>query len=195
MPEVPPPETLVPELELLRARADSFPPELRRVAMSIIGQCFLYRAAGDVVGNVTPKIHEHMRRLGRSPGQPSGWSSFWPGFVVPPSTDPSQVVDPYPVGFEPPPPSPETVARRQSAQRAATFLADPFASEASRSLENVYALWGSESWAQIRWRPPLPPRRLRNLEPKPKEGVNKAAVAAGAIAGVALGELLARTGK
>ena len=151
--------------------------------------------AGDVVGNVTPKIHEHMRRLGRSPGQPSGWSSFWPGFVVPPSTDPSQVVDPYPVGFEPPPPSPESVARRQAAQRAATFFADPFASEASRSLENVYALWGSESWAQIRWRPPLPPRRLRNLEPKPQEGVNKAAVAAGAIAGVALGEVLARTGK
>lgn len=31
MPEVPAPETLVPELELLRARADSLPPELRQV--------------------------------------------------------------------------------------------------------------------------------------------------------------------
>jgi acyl-CoA thioesterase-2 len=31
MPEVPAPETLVPELELLRARADSLPPELRAV--------------------------------------------------------------------------------------------------------------------------------------------------------------------
>lgn len=28
--------------------------ELRRVAMSIIGQCFLYRAAGDVVGMLVP---------------------------------------------------------------------------------------------------------------------------------------------
>lgn len=31
MPDVPAPETLVPELELLRARADSLPPELRQV--------------------------------------------------------------------------------------------------------------------------------------------------------------------
>jgi acyl-CoA thioesterase-2 len=31
MPEVPAPDTLVPELELLRARAESFPPELRQV--------------------------------------------------------------------------------------------------------------------------------------------------------------------
>jgi hypothetical protein len=31
------------------------PPELRRVAMSIIGQCFLYRAAGDVVGMLVPR--------------------------------------------------------------------------------------------------------------------------------------------
>jgi len=30
-------------------------PELRRVAMSIIGQCFLYRAAGDVVGMLVPR--------------------------------------------------------------------------------------------------------------------------------------------
>ena len=29
-------------------------PELRRVALSIIGQCFLYRAAGDVVGMLVP---------------------------------------------------------------------------------------------------------------------------------------------
>ena len=29
--------------------------ELRRVAMSIIGQCFLYRAAGDVVGMLVPR--------------------------------------------------------------------------------------------------------------------------------------------
>jgi AcrR family transcriptional regulator len=29
-------------------------PELRRVAMSIMGQCFLYRAAGDVVGMLVP---------------------------------------------------------------------------------------------------------------------------------------------
>jgi hypothetical protein len=28
--------------------------ELRRIAMSIIGQCFLYRAAGDVVGMLVP---------------------------------------------------------------------------------------------------------------------------------------------
>jgi len=34
------------------------PPELRRVAMSIIGQCFLYRAAGDVVGMLVPR-EEH----------------------------------------------------------------------------------------------------------------------------------------
>jgi len=30
------------------------PAELRRVALSIIGQCFLYRAAGDVVGMLVP---------------------------------------------------------------------------------------------------------------------------------------------
>jgi AcrR family transcriptional regulator len=30
-------------------------PELRRVALSIIGQCFLYRAAGDVVGMLVPE--------------------------------------------------------------------------------------------------------------------------------------------
>ncbi len=30
-------------------------PELRRVALSIIGQCFLYRAAGDVVGMLVPQ--------------------------------------------------------------------------------------------------------------------------------------------
>jgi AcrR family transcriptional regulator len=30
-------------------------PELRRVALSIIGQCFLYRAAGDVVGMLVPR--------------------------------------------------------------------------------------------------------------------------------------------
>jgi AcrR family transcriptional regulator len=29
-------------------------PELRRIALSIIGQCFLYRAAGDVVGMLVP---------------------------------------------------------------------------------------------------------------------------------------------
>jgi hypothetical protein len=29
-------------------------PELRRIAMSIMGQCFLYRAAGDVVGMLVP---------------------------------------------------------------------------------------------------------------------------------------------
>ena len=29
--------------------------ELRRVAMSVVGQCFLYRAAGDVVGMLVPK--------------------------------------------------------------------------------------------------------------------------------------------
>lgn len=29
-------------------------PELRRVAMSIIGQCFVYRAAGDVIGMLIP---------------------------------------------------------------------------------------------------------------------------------------------
>jgi hypothetical protein len=29
-------------------------PELRRVALSIIGQCFLYRAAGDVVAMLVP---------------------------------------------------------------------------------------------------------------------------------------------
>lgn len=29
--------------------------ELRRVAMSIVGQCFLYRAAGDVVGMLVPR--------------------------------------------------------------------------------------------------------------------------------------------
>jgi len=34
------------------------PPDLRRVAMSIIGQCFLYRAAGDVVGMLVPR-EEH----------------------------------------------------------------------------------------------------------------------------------------
>ncbi|NBW97624.1 MAG: DUF1956 domain-containing protein [Planctomycetia bacterium] len=30
-------------------------PELRRIALSIIGQCFLYRAAGDVVGMLVPR--------------------------------------------------------------------------------------------------------------------------------------------
>jgi hypothetical protein len=29
-------------------------PELRRIALSIIGQCFLYRAAGDVVAMLVP---------------------------------------------------------------------------------------------------------------------------------------------
>lgn len=29
-------------------------PELRRIALSVIGQCFLYRAAGDVVGMLVP---------------------------------------------------------------------------------------------------------------------------------------------
>jgi len=33
--------------------------ELRRVAMSIIGQCFLYRAAGDVVGMLVPRAEIH----------------------------------------------------------------------------------------------------------------------------------------
>jgi AcrR family transcriptional regulator len=39
--------------ELCRGRLPQ--PELRRVAMSIIGQCFLYRAAGDVVGMLVPR--------------------------------------------------------------------------------------------------------------------------------------------
>lgn len=39
--------------ELCRGRLPQ--PELRRVAMSIIGQCFLYRAAGDVVGMLVPQ--------------------------------------------------------------------------------------------------------------------------------------------
>ena len=30
-------------------------PELRRVGMSIVGQCFLYRAAGQVVGMLVPQ--------------------------------------------------------------------------------------------------------------------------------------------
>ena len=58
-------------------------PELRRVALSIIGQCFLYRAAGDVVGmlvpadeierlHTPPRLAEHVTRyalaaLGRVP--------------------------------------------------------------------------------------------------------------------------------
>jgi AcrR family transcriptional regulator len=58
-------------------------PELRRVALSIIGQCFLYRAAGDVVGMLVPadeierlhtpsRLAEHVTRyalaaLGRVP--------------------------------------------------------------------------------------------------------------------------------
>lgn len=36
-------------------------PELRRVAMSIIGQCFVYRAAGDVIGMLIPE--EEFRAL------------------------------------------------------------------------------------------------------------------------------------
>jgi AcrR family transcriptional regulator len=31
------------------------PPELRRVGMSIVGQCFIYRAAGDVVAMLVPR--------------------------------------------------------------------------------------------------------------------------------------------
>ena len=30
------------------------PPELRRIGLSVVGQCFLYRAAGDVVGMLIP---------------------------------------------------------------------------------------------------------------------------------------------
>ncbi len=67
--------------------------ELRRVAMSIIGQCFLYRAAGDVVGMLVPqrelellhtpaRLADHVTRftlaaLGVSPplGSPASSSS------------------------------------------------------------------------------------------------------------------------
>jgi hypothetical protein len=38
--------------ELTEGRLDE--PVLRRVALSVIGQCFLYRAAGDVVGMLVP---------------------------------------------------------------------------------------------------------------------------------------------
>jgi AcrR family transcriptional regulator len=63
-------------------------PELRRVALSIIGQCFLYRAAGDVVGMLVPadeierlhtpsRLAEHVTRyalaaLGRAAPLPGG---------------------------------------------------------------------------------------------------------------------------
>ena len=63
-------------------------PELRRVALSIIGQCFLYRAAGDVVGmlvpagelerlHTPPRLAEHVTRyalaaLGRAAPLPGG---------------------------------------------------------------------------------------------------------------------------
>jgi len=41
-------------------------PELRRVGLSIIGQCFLYRAAGDVVGMLVPRTEVESLH---SPGQ------------------------------------------------------------------------------------------------------------------------------
>ncbi len=34
-------------------------PRLRRIALSVIGQCFLYRAAGDVVGMLVPEDERH----------------------------------------------------------------------------------------------------------------------------------------
>lgn len=34
-------------------------PQLRRVALSVVGQCFLYRAAGDVVGMLVPSEELH----------------------------------------------------------------------------------------------------------------------------------------
>ena len=62
--------------------------ELRRVGMSIVGQCFLYRAAGDVVGMLVPadelaslhtpkRLAEHVTRfslaaLGAAPGLACG---------------------------------------------------------------------------------------------------------------------------
>ena len=50
-----------PRFELLLAILDELvdgrlaPTELRQVALSIIGQCFLYRVAGDVVGMLVPR--------------------------------------------------------------------------------------------------------------------------------------------
>lgn len=50
-----------PRFELLVAILDELvegrlsPAEIRRVALSIVGQCFLYRAAGDFVGMLVPR--------------------------------------------------------------------------------------------------------------------------------------------
>jgi len=58
--------------ELSAERLDE--PQLRRVALSVVGQCFLYRAAGDVVGMLVPaaeleshhapaRLADHVTRL------------------------------------------------------------------------------------------------------------------------------------
>ncbi len=73
------------------------PPELRRIALSIIGQCFLYRAAGEVVGMLVPpgelatlhtpaQLADHVTRyalaaLGQGPWLVPAPSSSVPGML------------------------------------------------------------------------------------------------------------------
>jgi AcrR family transcriptional regulator len=60
-----------PHFELLVAILDELaggrlaPPQLRQVALSVIGQCFLYRAAGDVVGMLVPPAELEARHTPR----------------------------------------------------------------------------------------------------------------------------------